>query len=617
MGGFSAITSQVPPQPTPPSLPPGNIPNPQAGVGPEPAPMAPMPQQGSMPQVSTPAPQVKGPSPWQRAVHALLGTTTEYRPSDPNNPNSPPAPYQVPNKPGNLFRSILAGAILGAGAGTANSEHNAGSGWGAAGAGARAVQQNQQQQDLLKQQQAQQQWQNQLKQNQENREETQSKAQIAMWNLQKLKALQDIQGEGWDKHQQYVDKAAPIVAGYQAAGLKPIPGKEHVSETAHLTWLNDPAHKGDTTVDWEPVGVVPYTVDVNGEKVVSYQTVWNAYNKTDSIPVTPGLLDRWAASGMASPEVLNRYVKTASDGTKTLKYDDFVTLNSKAMALEQTKQAADDRAAANKERDLKLQLAQLQITHENKAIGNEDRAARAAQLKSQNDEWTRSAKKKLLANGSDWTPADPSKPGDAKIHLTPDEIIAMQPDIISQLNGINSELRSDSPLVKAMDDSSDPAAQKEAKTTISGLVQKQEQLNRLVIGTGGGAGGNTSLPAGDSTIPNLVKKYSFGLTPEAATNFNGAAQALQNGTPLSTILTNLANSRDIKPSDKTAMADKLIKLNAELSLLLSQTKQENDAAQNKVQQLADTANEQENPSAATTFKLATAPASIASRPGQR
>jgi hypothetical protein len=445
----------------------------------------------------------------------LLGSQTEYQ----QGPNGP-VPVQVPNKPGNLFRSILAGAILGAGAGTANAEHNAGSGWGAAGAGARAVQQNQQQQDLLKQQQAQQQWQNQLKQNQENREETQSKAQITMWNFQKLKALQDIQGEGWDKHQQYVDKAAPVVAGYQAAGLKPIPGKENVSETAHLTWLNDPAHKGDTTVDWEPVGVVPYTVDVNGEKVVSYQTVWNAYNKTDSIPVTPGLLDRWAASGMASPEVLNGYVKTAPDGTKTLKYDDFVTLNSRAMALEQTKQAADDRAAANKERDLKLQLAQLQITHENKAIGNEDRAARDAQLKSQNDEWTRSAKKKLLANGSDWTPADPSKPGDAKIHLTPDEIIAMQPDIISQLNGINSELRSDSPLVKAMDDSSDPAAQKEAKTTISGLVQKQEQLNRLVIGTGGGTGSDPKVDAAVGRLKGKTPQEVYqavstsGATPE-------------------------------------------------------------------------------------------------------
>jgi uncharacterized membrane protein len=105
--------------------------------------------------------------------------------------------------------------------------------------------------------------------------------------------------------------------------------------------------------------------------------------------------------------------------------------------------------------------------------------------------------------------------------------------------------------------------------------------------------------------------------PVASTNFSGAVSALQKGTPLSTILRNLANSQDIPPADKTSISDALVKLNSELSPIIAQQQQANETAQARVQQQADAANEQENPSAATTFKLATAPASIASRPGQR
>jgi hypothetical protein len=100
-------------------------------------------------------------------------------------------PVQVQNKPGQLFRSILAGAILGAGAGTANAEHNAGSGWGAAGAGAAAAQKGAQQQQQQRQQQAQQQFENQQKVQKEDREQKSldqqkvfNDAQIANWHVQ-------------------------------------------------------------------------------------------------------------------------------------------------------------------------------------------------------------------------------------------------------------------------------------------------------------------------------------------------------------------------------------------------------------------------------------------------
>ena len=108
-------TAPAPPQVQNPAGVPDQIPNPP----PQLQNMQQLPKQ-YQPTVPT------GGGHWHQAVQALLGTSTQYRPSDPNNPNSPPVPYQVQNKPGNLFRSILAGAILGAGAGTSNAEHNAG-----------------------------------------------------------------------------------------------------------------------------------------------------------------------------------------------------------------------------------------------------------------------------------------------------------------------------------------------------------------------------------------------------------------------------------------------------------------------------------------------------------
>ncbi|MGD0511167.1 MAG: hypothetical protein ABSA33_04990, partial [Candidatus Micrarchaeaceae archaeon] len=147
---------------------PDPVPNPVASVvvTPPPGPQPPQVQQpqgppdqvpqGPGPQQFQPPTQTPQPGPWHRAVQALLGSTTEYQ----QTPNGP-VPYQVPNKPGNLFRSILAGAILGAGAGASGSQNDAGSGWSAAGRGAAAAQQGMQQQQQQRAAEAQKQWENQ------------------------------------------------------------------------------------------------------------------------------------------------------------------------------------------------------------------------------------------------------------------------------------------------------------------------------------------------------------------------------------------------------------------------------------------------------------------------
>jgi hypothetical protein len=98
-------------------------------------------------------------------------------------PNGP-EPVQVPNKPGNLFRSILAGAILGAGAGTSGEGTMSGGGWGAAGRAAGAVGQNLQLQQQQRAAQAQKQFENQQKVDEANQKKIMDQAQIAVWHTQ-------------------------------------------------------------------------------------------------------------------------------------------------------------------------------------------------------------------------------------------------------------------------------------------------------------------------------------------------------------------------------------------------------------------------------------------------
>ena len=111
---------------------------------------------------STPPP-AKPPNFWHKAVHALLGTSPQYSVDGSGNTTATP----VQNKPGQLFRSILSGAILGAAAGQ---EAHTGSGWSSADIGAKASMENQQKQDLMKKQQAQQEFENKQKADESGRQ---------------------------------------------------------------------------------------------------------------------------------------------------------------------------------------------------------------------------------------------------------------------------------------------------------------------------------------------------------------------------------------------------------------------------------------------------------------
>lgn len=191
---------------------PDNLPNPDASavVTPPAGPMPPQTQspdmggvqadqtpqpmqQMSLPGQSLPMQQAPPPqSGWHKALQSLMGNSTQYQ----QTPNGP-VPVQVPNKPGQLFRSILAGAIMGGAAGQEAHNQNPYGGF-ASGLmpGAKAGMQNQQAEQQKSQQQARQQWQDQLTANKEKREQEEEPLRVQMMKAN----LADVQATTVAKH---------------------------------------------------------------------------------------------------------------------------------------------------------------------------------------------------------------------------------------------------------------------------------------------------------------------------------------------------------------------------------------------------------------------------------
>jgi hypothetical protein len=228
---------------------------------------------------------------WKALGNLLEGTSTQYQ----QGPNGP-VPVQVQNKPGQFFRNILAGAMLGAGAG-ANGE-NAGSGWSAAGRGASAAQQGQQQAQQRGQQQAQQQWQNQLAANKEKREQAAAateeqvrKAQMAQANAETLRTNILAQGASWQQHQEIANADKDRISSYEKAGVKPL--FNDIGESEANDYLKN--HPGASSLDWRHTGVKT-VLDKDGHP--SFEFTLSAYDPKTPVPLSKGTVNQWKEDGL-------------------------------------------------------------------------------------------------------------------------------------------------------------------------------------------------------------------------------------------------------------------------------------------------------------------------------
>jgi len=189
-------------------------------------------------------------------------------------PNGP-QPVEVPNKPGQFFRNILAGAIMGGVAGgSVSGSETAGSGWMGAAKGAGAAQQGFQQQQQQRQQEAQKQFENQQAATKENREQTLVNAQIA--NMQSETALRQHTSDIQDKeyHDKHNAASAALFENLKTAGgVAPIDGKLPEDLTAYQLAQ---AYTKDPSVRQAPAGYVRHFID----KTDSAEVTWNGEHWT-------------------------------------------------------------------------------------------------------------------------------------------------------------------------------------------------------------------------------------------------------------------------------------------------------------------------------------------------
>ena len=269
----SAGYGQTPPQPEQTQqMSPEQMPS-TAGMGGPPAQVQ-GPMQANIPAKVTPvAPPQSSPNFWHKAVQTLLGEHTEYQ----QTPNGP-VPVTAPNKPGQLFRSILAGALLGASAG-AESPQN---GWSGAARGAGAAVKGAQEQDQRSQQQAQQQFQNQQEVATKDREKQLVDAQIAHMHAATVSAqhLNDLQDKEYhDKHNSSAQ--AMINSLTDAGGVPPVDGALPASLSA--TDLMS-AYQKDNKVRQAPDGYVRHFFDKTDSSELTWDDKAGNWVQADGTP---------------------------------------------------------------------------------------------------------------------------------------------------------------------------------------------------------------------------------------------------------------------------------------------------------------------------------------------
>lgn len=206
--------------------PPGQVRLAQPAAAPAPAPAAAPMSATTPPPANAPAQHIAAHDTMLgRAFKILSGHTTQYH-VDPTTGQTVATPVQ--NKPGQFFRNIVAGALLGGAAGGEAGAKDEGSPAGAVVAGGAAVINRNQMLDKERFQRAQQEYANELKTNQEQRaqkefqnEQTLFKAQMANTNLEQYKLHLSLAGESWKLHQQEALAGKAMAQVYTDAGVTP------------------------------------------------------------------------------------------------------------------------------------------------------------------------------------------------------------------------------------------------------------------------------------------------------------------------------------------------------------------------------------------------------------
>jgi hypothetical protein len=220
----------------------------------------------------------------------MLGQVTSFLLGGQRDPETG-APIKQP--PGQLFRSLVAGALLG---GAIGSEGKAGGGTtggfigglARGGAGVEQQQYERQQQQFKNQLAAQQNQREQQQANRENQafqtEQTHRQAMIAAENMQTIRTQQLIKGDTLKQFQEEAANGKSKVQPYIDSGIEPSIKDKTWQEVSAITSANPKA----VGLDWEQTGVK--TV-INPDGTTGYVPTFDAYDADRTVTLSKSFLD--------------------------------------------------------------------------------------------------------------------------------------------------------------------------------------------------------------------------------------------------------------------------------------------------------------------------------------
>lgn len=323
-------TAQTQDAPTPDQIPQGNVP---------PVPQAPPVN----PQAAAAATNVASHAATGKLARFLLGNEVDYQ-VNPESGKMEEVP--VPQKPGQLMRGILAGALLGA---TSGAKGGGGTFWGGVGAGGGAVDQRNQEMRKERMAAAQQQFENQQKLSQNAREDERLKieknkadAETALWNSQMVYHNKLTAGLDFSQHEADAKAGATMLDTYVAAGVKPAYSNIREEELPTLQKNNPEAQK----YMWIPTGTYTKGRDANGN--VQYGYTYSAIDRNSKARLSDAMIKEYEKVGVKDMYAPGEWAAIKHD--KQLSPDEAYTLNHNYLvqanqyyALQQQKLAEDEK----------------------------------------------------------------------------------------------------------------------------------------------------------------------------------------------------------------------------------------------------------------------------------
>ena len=361
----------IPPTPQGPA--PGPISSPDQDL---PSPGLPgQPQQPSVSwnpaQPSGPANQPQQSGMFHKLFSKLSGQDVQYD-IDPSTGQTMAKPVQ--EKPGELFRNILAAGLMGSeGIGPSHGEHTFAQGLMAgAGAGIKESRDMAEKQDAARRQQAQQNYENQLRANQEQRANKEldmhtqlNKVQIAHENAQLAVQQQILADHLKDNDNTAADFALAgsqnIVSGYKSLGVEPAEGLENVSsDDLHAYLQKNPGASANFKV--LPTGKrMTMVKNADGTESPSVENTYSAYPIMNKVPET--LITEMKTNGWDDPKNKNyaAYKKMEDDqkNGKNVNYTELASVYGNLKNWEGTQKTVQER----KESDARIARDLAEANH--------------------------------------------------------------------------------------------------------------------------------------------------------------------------------------------------------------------------------------------------------------